>query len=216
MDTFITIALFIILCGLGATAGYLIANLRQRTSLPSGNMNQLSSKETSEIVRIWRTTDNQLKLEMNGQPLAEAKAISPEQRRQLVKIVVDLRPWLEASSGIQSSPSSGEGISSETVINRPSNPADAPGASSSKPLPGEGAAAAYSSKSIVDQIDDFLQVLLANSGLKNRDIHLTEGAGGGVFVRVGLTQYEGIDSVPEPEIKNMVRRAIAEWEKSSN
>jgi hypothetical protein len=33
-----------------------------------------------------------------------------------------------------------------------------------------------------------------------------------VAVYVGLTRYNGIDEVPDPDIKTAIRAAIAEWE----
>ena len=66
--------------------------------------------------------------------------------------------------------------------------------------------------SIVGQIDAVLQERLAGTSLSDRGVFLTQSPEGGVSVYVGLTRYNGIDDVPDPEIKAAIRAAIAEWE----
>ena len=66
--------------------------------------------------------------------------------------------------------------------------------------------------SIVTQIDTILQARLVGTPLEERGIFLTQSPEGGVAVYVGLTRYNGIDEVPDPEIKAAIRAAISEWE----
>lgn len=69
-------------------------------------------------------------------------------------------------------------------------------------------------KSIVMQIEDVLQDMIASTPMAHRGIHLIEDPIRGVIVKVGAEQYEGIDSVADPEVKATIRAAVAEWEKS--
>jgi hypothetical protein len=66
--------------------------------------------------------------------------------------------------------------------------------------------------SIVSQIDTILQSRLAGTPLEERGIFLAQSPEGGVNVYVGLTRYNGIDDVPDPQIKAAIRAAISEWE----
>jgi hypothetical protein len=69
-------------------------------------------------------------------------------------------------------------------------------------------------KSIVMQIEDILQDMLAGTPLERRKIHLSEDPRRGVIVQVGTEYYEGIDAVADPEIKGLIQSAVHEWEKS--
>lgn len=68
-------------------------------------------------------------------------------------------------------------------------------------------------KSIVEQIDEVLQAKLLGTPLENERIFLTEDPRRGVIVRVGTQVYEGVGSLPEGDVKNLLRAAVAEWEK---
>ena len=76
------------------------------------------------------------------------------------------------------------------------------------------AKAAPAAKSIVLQIEDILQDMIAGSELALRGVHLIEDPIKGVIVQVGLEYYEGIDSVPDPYIKGIIQSAVKEWENS--
>jgi hypothetical protein len=68
-------------------------------------------------------------------------------------------------------------------------------------------------KSIAGQIDEILQEMLENSDIAVKAVRLMELPNKGMVVMVGLKQYEGVDAVPDDEIKNIIRSAVAEWER---
>ena len=65
---------------------------------------------------------------------------------------------------------------------------------------------------MVSQIDAILQARIAGTSLADRGVFLAQSAQGGVNVYIGLTRYNGIDEVPDPEVKAAIRAAITEWE----
>jgi hypothetical protein len=162
-------------------------------------------------------------------------SLSSEQRRRLIDMLNIMRPWLEGRSA--PSPSPRPAIPSpsappSTVEDRLSTFGGGP--PESKPAPPKPAApppqqpapqpAARSStiakedrpvapaSSIVGQIDSILQTRLAGTNLEGRGIFLAQSPEGGVIVYIGLTRYNGLDDVPDPEIKAAIRAAISEWE----
>lgn len=69
---------------------------------------------------------------------------------------------------------------------------------------------------IVEQVDDILQDILEGEGLKERNIRLSEMVNRGVIVWIGQQFYEGIDAVPDAEVKQLVRRAVRKWEETAS
>jgi len=71
-------------------------------------------------------------------------------------------------------------------------------------------------RSIAAQIDDILQEKLKDSPLAGRAIRLMELPNRGMVVMVGLNQYDGVEAVPDEEIRNLIRSAVAEWEERAS
>ena len=67
-------------------------------------------------------------------------------------------------------------------------------------------------KSIVEQINDILQVKVKDTPLAEAGILLQETPKG-VIVWVGKESYQGVDTLPEGDAKKIIRAAVAEWEK---
>jgi hypothetical protein len=206
------IFLFILSACMGAAVGAILQRAQNRRSVPSPKLppsdlpkadtplsetpveERLASEGDVEILRAWRTLSGRTWLEMDGERLNGKEALQPDQRRRLVKLLLDLRP-ADGKPRL--------GVS--TISPEKSNKTDI---KEKKPDP--------VLKSIVEQIEDVLQVRLSTSPYKDRDIHLTEGPGGIVLVKDRLETYEGIDAVPDPQIQALIRQAVTEWEKSSH
>lgn len=206
MDT-TTFFLFFVFACLGFAAGAIVTGVRQRTPPPSTGDQMPAPEGSIEVLRIWRSTDGQLRLGMDRQQLSSPNAFQPEQRRRLIKLVIDLRPWLEAPSEAQAAAAQ----TAQAVQAAPAAPAAPP-----PPKPATEKAAPPVIKSIIEQIEDVLQAKLAGSALGKREIHLAEGPEGTVIVKVGLNKYNGIEAVPEPEIQALIRQAVGEWEKGTH
>ena len=66
---------------------------------------------------------------------------------------------------------------------------------------------------MVGQINTILQLRIANTPLSSQGVTIMESTSGGVIVYVGINKYEGIEDVPNEDVKTAIRAAIAEWEK---
>ena len=71
--------------------------------------------------------------------------------------------------------------------------------------------------SIAAQVDEIVQEMLADpaqgsASLRAKGVRLMELPGKGMVVMVGLEQYEGVEAVPDPEVKALLRAAVARWE----
>ncbi len=65
---------------------------------------------------------------------------------------------------------------------------------------------------MVGQIDAILQSRLAGTPLAGHGIRVIESVEGGAAIMVGAQRYPGVADVPDPEIKAVLKAAIAEWE----
>jgi hypothetical protein len=66
-------------------------------------------------------------------------------------------------------------------------------------------------KSLAEQVDEILQEKLLASPLREKKIRLVDLPGGGLVVMVGLEKYDGIDAVPDEQVRAVLREAVDEW-----
>ena len=69
------------------------------------------------------------------------------------------------------------------------------------------------SRSIAAQVDEILQEMLHDSPYASRLICLIELPSKGLVVMVGQEEYEGVEAVPDEDIRRLIRLAVAEWER---
>ena len=165
------------------------------------------------LMRI-KNENGYLTLDLDGTRV-DTSALSSDQRKRLIEMLNFIRPWLE-NKPVPAPP--------PVTPPSPSQPASVAEARQSPPVaplpaaPQPPASTAKSDRpaaptnSIVGQIDSILQERLAGTPLEGRGIFLAQSPEGGVNVYVGLTRYNGVDDVPDAEIKAAIRAAISEWE----
>ncbi len=191
-----------ILVGVAAfIIGYFFALLDRRNPRTppksEGGEVQVVEKAVPEpsALSIFLDAGKPLRVRVDGVEVNSA-TITPEQRQRMIGLLTLIRPLLEGKPAPVSQ-------SAAPAPVPPVRPASAPAA---KP---EGLAGL----SMVEQIDAILQDNIAGTPLAEKVIYLTESKEGGVLVNVGNMRYEGVNEVPDPEIKAALREAIAEWEK---
>jgi len=216
-----TIFLFLVIFCIGAAIGGLIERaLKKRSNPPpplptSTNGNTLAEADDVEVLSAWRSGSNNVWLAMDGTRLNDKGALQPGQYQRLRNLVLDLRPWLETTQ---------PAAQKAEITPQPLRQAVPVPAVSQPPVKVEKKNGALADEtvqpapvldSIIQQIDKVLQAKLETSAFKDRGIQLVEGPGGIVIVKDGINRYEGVDAIPDPEIKTLIRQAVADWEKGS-
>jgi hypothetical protein len=182
-------------------------------------------KDDPGLLRL-KSENNQLRLDMDGQRVDTTVPLAPAQRKRLIDLLTLIRPFLEGGQSAQAAPTPVP-ISPPVASSAPLTPAEQAIITNLtqpkvEPVPAritfgrspkkiqEQPAAALS---MVQQIDEILQLKLLNTPLAGQGIKIQEAPGGGVMVMVGLKKYEGVGDVPDPAIKAVLQAAVAEWEK---
>ena len=65
-----------------------------------------------------------------------------------------------------------------------------------------------------DEIDRIFQSKLNASSLGVVDAQVETNPDGGVRIRVGTVYYNSPDEVPDPRLRELLKLAIAEWDRS--
>lgn len=69
-------------------------------------------------------------------------------------------------------------------------------------------------KSIAMQIDEILQGMIADTPFEKRGISVNDSPDHGVMVTLDGEKYPGVKDVPDEEVRNLIRSAVVEWEKT--
>jgi hypothetical protein len=213
---------------IGAILGSLTFGARKNKPLEEDDS---KDEEFIEMVRIGRDQrSNKLIARLDGKSYLTARQLTASQHERLVQAVMELRSWLlqpnlaapgmgdaaqatETKVEVRPVPAIEKTPSrpvSDEMSKRPSlNPIDV----ISRAIQSDVGKPTQETKSIAAQVDEILQEKLENSPLQDRAIRLMELPGKGMVVLVGLNQYDGVGSVPDPEIRDLLRECVAEWEK---
>jgi hypothetical protein len=206
-------------------AGYLVGranNLGQ----PAQKSNEGQSKKTAkpdlvEAGRIWRNIrSGDFYPEIDGKVFRSPSEMTDNQKARFSKLLEVLQSWVKPPSAqpVVDQPASQDKASGIAIENPQPvleekrislNPikafTDAIGVEVNKPK--------SANLSIVAQVDEILQEKLENNSLAKRGISMKDSLDGGLRVWVGIQQFTSIDEVPDPEIRQLLRESVEEWER---
>jgi len=228
LDIFV-LALFCFV--LGATVVGLVVYLRNNQSKTPPDKGQ-TDPDLVELARLWRKgkTDRMV-IELDEHTYATASELSRDQQQRLAGTVNLLQAWL-AQAGAEPAPQSPGAVKSTppappVAVKEQAQPAPTPSAQAVQPVPARPLDAlnrAFTSgpaqkvaqfKSIAAQINEILQKRLPGSPYEAVGIDLIETPDQGVVVRVGEAEYAGVEAVPDPAVRAMIKAAVAEWEEKT-
>lgn len=202
-----------------------------------------SDPNLAEVGRLMRDkTTQDLAVAINGHVFRAASELNPGQLRRIHFASKVLAKWLadtpatplpaDTPDTLQAEPStpSEEWIPAETVVEgkkhdytppfMPESGSEVKPVSTQfadvvggilKPAPAPTETAEF--KSIATQIDQILQEMIADTPYEERGITLND-APNGVMVTLDGKQYLGVKDVPDEEVRNLIRSAVVEWEKT--
>ncbi len=212
MNAFPLIPLIIIVSVfVSVLVGYWIGRMERKSPPPP----PVPPPPPPSLLRLFLDRDGKPKLELDNTLLHPP--LTAEQRKRLIAHLNLIRPWIESSG--QGAPSgAGPAASSArpaatpppaaAVVPRVSAPTSHPPSPPKEKAPAEPVAPL----SIIAQVDQILQELLKNVEFP-QVVRLLEGPDGGIQVVVGLKLYRSVEEVPDPQVQQLIRQAVSEWEK---
>ena len=210
--------LLMVLTGVvGVLVGLLISTIFRNDPKP-GAENPLPKKYLddgfAEATRLYYSpAAKKTIISLDGDFYADFNLLTPEQKKRVLRVQQSLLEW--------------DGQNVPTAADVRQNPIDNAPAQAAfpaeeivriSPIFTEASAPAVKkdkSLSIVEQINDYLEELVANSPEKARAIRLMDNGHEGVTVWVGLEKFNGVDAVPYPEVQELIRAAVARWEEEA-
>jgi len=168
--------------------------------------------DETPMLNVSKDKAGKLRLKLDGQR-TDPSTLSTDQRKRLIEILTFIRPWLESPKPAQSPPPAQPKPARPSQEVRPTR-ASSPKPVSPPPSAGDDKSPAPAATSIVAQIDSILQAHIAGTPLVEKGVRLQESPEGGVLVWVGIEKYQGVEEVPDEQIKAAIRAAIAKWENS--
>ena len=222
---------------MGAVLGWFVASMFGGKADGSAGAENKAGPGTTTVafLKLSRQVEKgPLAVEVKGKVQADAKSLNPEELIQLAELLNEAGRW----AGIGANPSPAEvpaiklptGQATDSPERR-SSPGVVPDAGpvleleASRPRVLDGMTNALANvinptssrkedpKSIVQQIDEILQDKLLLTDLAEQKIGLLEDPRKGVVVRIGAETFEGINSVPDGLVKELLKASVQDWEK---
>lgn len=188
----------------------------------------LTDQGAREVLRVWRDArTEELLVELGGRRFGKLADIqTPEMRAGLLTTLRDLEAF---AGGAPTVPPVVIAVPAEAAVKAVTGPLTARlatnGAPQTLPPPSMNPFKQMlvlrdlkkvelpTIKTIAEQIDEILQEKLTATPHGDRGIRVTTGPKGHAVFSADGQNYEAVDSVPDDEVRGLIRAAVAEWEK---
>lgn len=228
---------FIIVAGIVFfLAGLLFGFLIKSAIGGKAGSSQPEAAEGQEILRLATSGKGELLVQMGGQSFQAYQNLTSGQQDRLLRITELLRKWQGLSAppaaAAEAAPAGDQAAGAALPASAPADtqprPAFNPAQTASIQKRGLSGPVELLSRalqtdvrkpetstSIAAQVDEILQKKLESLNMKDRAIRLMELPGKGMVVLIGLNQYNDVSAVPDPEIQQLIRACVKEWEQKS-
>jgi hypothetical protein len=227
----------------GILVGLLLATLFRSEPKAAPEENPLPKKFAdtgyAEVVRLFFSPAEKKSLtQIDGDFYPEFSSLTPEQKKRVMRILESWNEW--AGYSAQNTSSAPSAVSPTPVHSTLISSGEERKSAPPPPLPSSNRPIAKIEevkantfleslertsekvpeksgppKTIIEQINDILTGLIANTAEKDLGVTLVDNGHEGVIVWVGLEKFNGVDAVPYPEVQQLIRTAVARWEESS-
>ncbi|MBA4383988.1 MAG: hypothetical protein C0410_04575 [Anaerolinea sp.] len=210
---------------IGLLVGLLVSSLFSSRESKSAEADQppqeLVKDGFAEVVRLWYSpSGKKIVTQLDGGYYKDFLTLSPDQKTRVNKLLVLWSTWagkgIEVKTDPNFSPVMGE-QSSDASDRPPIKPLldwsvqealKSKETANSPILPVEDRP-----KTIAGQISLIIEKRLVDSPIKEKGIKLIENDHHGVDVWIGLEKFDGIDAIPYPDVQQLIREAVAQWER---
>jgi hypothetical protein len=219
--------IFLVLAAvIGLLVGLLVSSLfssrESKSAEPEKPPQELVKDGFAEAVRLWYSpSGKKIVTQLDGAYYKDFLTLSPDQKARVNKLLVLWSVWAGKVTEVKVDPTSAPVLgveSAETANLPPIEPVldwsvqealkTEEAAADSPILPVEDRP-----KTIAGQISLIIEKMLVNSPIKEKGIKLIENDHHGVDVWIGLEKFDGIDAIPYPDVQQLIREAVAQWER---
>lgn len=225
MQVEITPIFLVLAAVIGLLVGLLVSSLfSSRDSkgvIPDEPPQEMLKDGFAESVSLWYSPGGKkIVTQIDGGFYRDYLTLSPEQKTRVNKLLALWSAWSGKAADVKvdstNAPVAGAAVAENTDL-PPIQPVldwsvqealKSEKAEASSILPAEDRP-----KTIAGQISLIIEKMLVTSPIKEKGIRLIENDHQGVDVWIGLEKFDGIDAIPYPDVQQLIREAVAQWER---
>lgn len=221
--------IFLVLAALiGLLVGLLVSSLtsssrESKSSSQAEPPKEMQQEGFGEALRLWYSPSGKKVItQLDGEYYRDFLTLSPEQKSRVMKMLTLWSYWAGEMPKIRPhAPETAAAGADKATTPEPAKaqavlePSVAEAIQAVEENAAEEKPEADKPKTIAGQISLIIDQLLEGNPLKEKGIRLIENSHQGVDVWIGLEKFDGIDAIPYPEVQQLIRQAVAQWEKET-